>query len=318
MPRFELTGREIAELLRWMQDGVVSRQQLLEHGATDDDIRRLVRRNQLRRVHRGVFVNHTGELTLRQRQWVAVLAAWPAVLGRESALPLRQSHVIHVVVEEGRKVTVPELVSVHHSRHVRERADLRARPPRITPEHATLDVMAARIASDDVPGAYALLAEVAHQEYGLVDRLLEALAGRRRIAGRKTIEGLITDLRDGACSVLERGYLHRVERAHGLPRPSRQRHSRATGRRTDQDVRYDDFGVIIELDGRAYHEGAVARNNDARRDLAELATSDAVTARVTYGLVFGDACRTASWIARLLQRNGWTGSLRTCPACTAS
>jgi hypothetical protein len=57
------------------------------------------------------------------------------------------------------------------------------------------------------------------------------------------------------------------------------------------------------------------REGVARRDIAELATSDAVTARVTYGLVFGDACRTAAWIARILQRRGWPGRLLPCPAC---
>lgn len=91
---------------------------------------------------------------------------------------------------------------------------------------------------------------------------------------------MVTDLRDGACSVLERGYLHRVERAHGLPRASRQRRSTATGKRTAQDVRYVVYGVVVELDGRAFHDSPEARDNDARRDIAELATTDAVTARV--------------------------------------
>lgn len=126
---------------------------------------------------------------------------------------------------------------------------------------------------------------------------------------------MVTDLRDGACSVLERGYLHRVERAHGLPRGRRQAASEATGRRTDQDVRYDDFGLIVELDGRSIHDNPQAWDADAGRDLAELAASETLTARVTYGLVYGQACLTAHRIGQILQRRGWDGQLRACPDC---
>lgn len=313
--RFELTARGLPDLLRWMQDGVVTRQQLIDHGATDHDIRRLVRRNELRRLHPGVFVNHTGELTLRQRQWAAVFALWPAALAGESALPVKQGPVIHVAVEAGRRLEAPPRVVLHHVNHLRERVDGRARPPRLRVEHATLDAMASRIQRDDVPGAFALLAEVSHQHDTLHIQLLAALAARERISGRATIEGMITDLRDGACSVLERGYLQLVERTHGLPRATRQRTSHATGRRSVQDVRYDDFGVIVELDGLAFHDNPRARDTDARRDLAELANSNAVTARVTYGLVFREPCLTAMWIARILRRHGWRGHLRRCPSC---
>ena len=126
---------------------------------------------------------------------------------------------------------------------------------------------------------------------------------------------MLADLRDGACSVLERGYLHRVERAHGLPRGERQTRSIATGRSTYQDVRYRRQRVIVELDGRAFHDAPKDRDRDALRDLAELSGSGLVTTRVTYGLVFGDAYRTARLIAQLLRGRGWTGRPRSCPNC---
>ncbi|KUI19279.1 hypothetical protein AU192_05825 [Mycobacterium lehmannii] len=129
------------------------------------------------------------------------------------------------------------------------------------------------------------------------------------------MEAMLTDVRDGACSVLERGYLHRVERAHGLPRGERQIRSTATGRSTFQDVRYKRQGVVVELDGRAIHESPRDRDRDALRDLAELSRSDLVTIRVTYGLVFGGACRTALLIGDLFRRRGWTGRPRSCSTC---
>ncbi len=314
-PRFDLGHPDVAHLL-WVQDGVVTRRQLLERGATPADIRRLVRRRELRRVHQGVYVDHTGRLTRRQREWIAVLSAWPAALARETALPDRaSSRVVHIAIAHGRRVVAPSWVRVQRVTRLTERADLTLRPARMRLEHALIDVMSDRIGADDVPGAFAVLARTVASRRTDAPAVLAALATRGRVAHRRDIEGLLTDLRDGACSVLERGYLHRVERAHGLPRAWRQHRSGATGKRTDQDVHYVEYGVVVELDGRAFHDSAEARDNDARRDIAELATSDAVTARVTYGLVFGDACRTAMWIGRILQRRGWRGAVRPCPEC---
>lgn len=316
--RFDLTQPDVSELLRWVQDGVVTRSQLLEFGATPEDMRRMVRRRELTRVVPGVFVNHTGRLSREQREWVAVLAAWPAALTRESVLPDPPYRVVHIAVAHGRRLKVPGWIRVHRTSDFDLRADLSRRPPEVAIEHALIDVMSSRIAEDDVPSAFAALAQAAHTRRTGPDRILRALAERRRVAHRSIIERLLTDLRDGACSVLERGYLHRVERAHGLPRAHRQRQSLATGRRTDKDVIYDEYGVIVELDGRAHHDTPRAWDDDARRDLAELATIDAVTARVTYGLVFREACRTAGWIATILRRNGWTGQIHPCPRCRSA
>lgn len=178
--------------------------------------------------------------------------------------------------------------------------------------------MARRIADGDVAGAFTALTTVCHTRRTDPTRIAATLAARARVPGRKLIVPMIEDLRNGACSVLERGYLREVERAHGLPPAVRQRNSHSSGKRTDQDVRYDDFGVVIELDGRAFHDGSVARDADARRDLAELVVDAAVTARVTYGLVFRDGCWTAAMVAGLLRRRGWTGAFRRCPRCPAN
>ncbi|MFD4325120.1 hypothetical protein ACFWQC_10825 [Nocardioides sp. NPDC058538] len=57
---------------RRMQDGVATDAQLTAGGLTRIDIERSVRRNELRRVHPRVYVNHTGPLTWEQRAWAAV------------------------------------------------------------------------------------------------------------------------------------------------------------------------------------------------------------------------------------------------------
>ena len=103
----------------------------------------------------------------------------------------------------------------------------------------------------------------------------------------------------------------------GKPQPERGREvCRPVGLPvTAQDVRYDDYGLIVELDGRAFHDSPRARDDDAARDLAELAVRDDATARVTYGLVFRDGCTTAARIASVLIRRGWTGTPHRCPEC---
>ncbi|GAB2987856.1 hypothetical protein [Nocardioides montaniterrae] len=308
---------ELSHLLTWVQDGVVSRRQILRLGGTDHDIARLVRRRELAPMHTGVYVNHTGRPSRRQLEWAAVLACWPAALAEESALPGHPLDVVIVAVELHRRLKPPDRVWVRRTAGLPARVVPRARPPRVQLEHATIDVMARKVAADDIAGAFMTLAEVCQSRQTSPSKIAAALAGRGRVAGRRTIAAMLDDLTTGACSVLERGYLHHVERAHGLPRGTRQVLSTATGEMSRHDVRYEEFGVEVELDGRAFHDNARARDADARRDLAELVVSDVRTARLTYGMVYGAACWTARMIADLLRRHGWAGDLRPCPRCPA-
>lgn len=175
--------------------------------------------------------------------------------------------------------------------------------------------MVQHLAGDDVAAAFSELARTCFGRPDLPRTILSSLAERPRVAHRRMIEALLVDLRDGACSVLERLYLHHVERPHGLPTGSRQVVSRSTGRRTVIDVRYDEFGLIVELHGRAFHDSPEAYDADAERELAERAVGGSESLRITYGLVFRTGCRTAAWIATVLQRLGWEGTPRRCPRC---
>lgn len=197
---------------------------------------------------------------------------------------------------------------------VETRVDWRSNPPRQRTEHAVIDVMAKRIRSGDVAGAYGALTEACHRRTTAA-RVLVVLERRSRVHGRQLILGMLSDLRDGANSVLERGYLRNVERAHGLPRGERRQRSRSTGTRTDQDVRYEKYGLLVELDGRHVHDNAASWDADARRDLAELVVAEMATARMTYGLVFNEACGTARQLEVYFRRKGWSGEFIRCPRC---
>lgn len=302
-------------LLDRVQDGVVSRRQVLALGGTDNDIERMVRRRELTVVLPGVYVDHTGRLNRAQREWVAVLAYWPAALTLDSALPHPRVAAVQIAVGGHRHPSTPDWIIIDRTAGLDARVNWRGTPPKVLLEHATIDVMSRRVAKGDVAAAFTVLADVCQTRRTTASRIAETLASRGRVAGRPLIAGMLSDFATGASSVLERAYLRDVERAHGLPRPTRQRASRAGGKRSDQDVRYEAYDVVVELDGRAFHDTASARNADARRDLAELAVAGAVTARVTYGLVFGEPCWTAAMVGRILRANGWTGSFLRCPRC---
>jgi len=154
----------LARLLR-SQDGVVARSQLLDLGATASDIRRMLRRRELSVVHPGVYLDHTGRPSRRQREWAAVLALAPAALHRETALEaagLTQDQrrarepTIHVMVDARR--TPQDLPGVRIER-VRDAACWVAPgrlPPRARVEFAALKVAAGR----DESSAVAVLADV--------------------------------------------------------------------------------------------------------------------------------------------------------------
>lgn len=300
------------------QDGAVSRRQLLAAGRTESELRCWLRHRLLVVVHPGVYVDHTGALTWRQRAWAAVLLAWPSVLAGPSAIravvpwsrQVPEAGPIHVAVRHGRKVDEPEGVRVVQTRDLDERAQWLLSPPRQGLEEAVLDVAGD---ADDEAAAFALLAEVVSSRRTTPTRITAVLAGRRRQRRRTFLAAALKDLDHGACSVLERAYLLDVERAHGLPRAHRQVRASARGT-VFRDVLYRAFGVVVELDGRADHTHLEDRDRDLDRDL-DAAVDGLVTARLGHGQVLGRACLTALRIGRLLQKHGWTGSPHPCPSC---
>lgn len=304
------------------QAGVVAVRQLLALGAGDHDVRRWVRRRELARVHRGVYVVHTGEPTWLQRAWAAVLLLEPAALCHESALRLVEggepdrgrAAPIHVAVAHGRRVetTAPAIV-VHRKRELDTQVLWHLAPPRQRYEYAALDVAAA---APDELAAIAVLAAGVQRGRTTAARLLTASRSRPRVAGRAWLEAVLRDIADGTCSALEHGYLVRVERPHGLPRGRRQV-ADATG--TGRVYRDVDYGrLLVELDGRLHHDSAPARDRDLERDL-DAAVGGRDTVRLSWGQVFDRPCSTAAKVAVALRQRGWRGRPVACgPGCAVA
>lgn len=320
--RRSLDTDELAHVLV-VQDGVVSRRQILDLGGTDHDIARMLRRRDLTTLHRGVYVNHTGPPSRRQQEWAAVLYFWPAALTRESALPTpARSGPIHVAVSLGRRVSRLSGVVVHPTADLDRRVAWNLGPPRLRHADAVVEVasaLAAGAATDpaQVAAVFRHLADATQTRRTTAAALAADVRSRARLPGRALLLELLEDLQTGACSVLERGYLE-LERRHGLPTENRrQTTGRANGRAAYRDVDHSDYGQLIELDGRPFHDDATSRDLDAGRDLEAAVAEGVGTVRLTYGLVFRDGCTTIRRVATLLERGGWPGPFVRCPSCPA-
>lgn len=110
---------------------------------------------------------------------------------------------------------------------------------------------------------------------------------------------------------MELGYLHDVERAHGLPRGLRQH--RLAGGRQVRDILYEQYAVVVELDGRMGHEG-LGRFRDMRRDNEALLRGE-VTLRYGWSDVRGRSCAVAWQVASILIGRGWPGLPCRCSRC---
>ena len=296
------------------QSGVVARRQLLEEGLTDHDVRRLVRRRDLVPLRLGVYVAHTGEPTWLQQAWGAVLLHWPAALSHASALRAADGPgrivapgPIHVAVARQRGLDAPEGIRLHRMTALSERVLWNTSPPRVRIEEALIDLAAEAV---DDWSAIAVLADAVQARRTTPARIEETLGRRTRVARRVFLTAVLDDIATGTGSVLEHGYLTRVERPHELPRGQRQ----AQGRSVYRDVLYEDFAQVVELDGRAFHDSASQRDADLDRDL-DAALGGLASVRLGWGQVFGRPCHTAERIGALLRTRGWSGRPRRCRDC---
>jgi hypothetical protein len=309
-------SREVARLLR-DQCGVIGRRQVLATGLTRIDVDRMVRRREWVRLLPGVYVDHTGEPTWLQRCWAGVLYYAPAALAATSATRLvagpgwrhhDDTGPVWVAVASGRNVTARSGYRVRYLARFDEQVLLHVSPPRVRFEEACLDLV---MATPSELERIQLLAAACQSRCTTAQRLLAALARRTRVPQRRWLEAVLRDIGQGTWSVLEHGYLTKVERPHGLPRACRQAPSRRAGGQVYRDVSHPDLEQLIELDGFLFHNSPIARDADLERDL-DAAVAGQGTVRLGWGQVFGRPCRTAGKVGKLVVARGWTGTVRRC------
>lgn len=220
-----------------------------------------------------------------------------------------------VAVGSGRNVTERPGYRVRYLVDFDEQVLSHTHPPRMRFEEACLDVVAATRSPLD---RIQLLAGACQSRRTTAPRLVSALARRGRMPDRQWLYAVLRDIADGTCSVLEHGYLTRVERPHGLPRGRRQALGERSRQRVSGDVSYVPYDQHVELDGVLDHTSPASRDVDLERDL-DAALDGQGTVRLGWGQVFGRPCRTAGKVGILLASRGWTGTVRPCgPDCEAA
>lgn len=179
-------------------------------------------------------------------------------------------------------------------------------PPRTLVEDTVLDLCSRTSSEAEIVDLLA----TATQRLTTPGRLRAAVDRRSRLAHRSLITDVLADVAQGARSPLEFRWISNVEKPHSLPAPRRQ-YVLPSGQIADGA--YEEFRVLLELDGRAYHDGA-RRFRDWRRDNVS-SEMDWLTLRYGWHDTMVTGCESAGNLARVLGRRGWDGTLRRCPRC---
>lgn len=303
-----------ADLLKLaaLQAGVVTTEQAAAFGITKGPATRLVRDGRWHRVTPGLYFAADRAPDWRALAWGGVLLGGPdARLGGEAAGHLHGLNdppdVIEVMV-----AWTSVLKKRYPWRFVRERPGVRSprslgSPPRLTVEDTVID-LAERATEKQVID---LFTRAVSNRLTTCDRLRRAVAARSRLRHRRLMAMLLTDMADGVRSPLELNFASDVERAHNLPRGTRQLRSRRGA--AYRDVTYEEYQLIVELDGRLGHEG-IGRFRDMRRDNLALLLG-LLTLRYGWIDVVDRPCQVAWEIATVLAARGWTGVPSRCDRC---
>jgi hypothetical protein len=315
-----LRGRDGWRNLAAAQGGVVGRQQLRMLGISRSFVRVQLRARRWQRPLPRTFVTFTGPMSFATRAWAALVYAGPeSMLSHGAAAYLAglvdaPPDVIDVTVPHGHKVVRRSGVRPRQSRLYADKRHPTRTPPTTRLEDTVLDLT--DVASTEVAVVDVVLS-ACQRRLTTAARILLAGRNRKRLRWRALIAALLSDVRSGVRSALEREYLIRVERAHGLPRGTRNRAEGEAGHRRYRDVRYGKWRGVVELDGEAAHPREKRELDDLRDNELVLAEGTR-TLRYGWRSVVGSPCLVAAQVAQLLRSNGWPGVLRRCgPDCTA-
>jgi hypothetical protein len=220
-------------------------------------------------------------------------------------------HGVQVTIGVDRRVRSLAGVRIHYSFRIDATRHPTRTPPVTCIEETVLDLVDQAERAEDVE---MWVTRASQRRRTTPERLGIALDARRKIRWRSEVQSLLADASMGAETPLEIAYVQRVERAHGLPPGRRQRHRRAGRQSQWNDVEYEDFRTIVELDGRIGHADE-GRFRDYQRD-NDASVRGQVTLRYGWTDTTTMSCRVASQVAEVLKSNGWQGRPRPCgPFC---
>lgn len=302
-----------------LQSGVVSRQQVAAAGIPLSVIDNQLRYGRWQRLHSGVYATFTGPLDREAELWAVVLRLGPfSALSHYTAAELhgvttQHTGLIHVTVSPGLRVQPIGGVVIHRTVTFNQVRWTSSQLPRTSVADTVLDLTQVSRRLDD---AVDWICKGVGRGLTTPDLLMTALQARKRVRWRADLLGALGDVSDGVRSPLEYRYVRDVERAHGLPRAVRQAAVSIDDRTIYLDNLYEEAGVVVELDGAAYHPPE-QRWADSHRD-NDRATHGNLTLRYNWPDVTSRRCATAAQVAAVLGARGMTVRLCRCaPSCTA-
>jgi hypothetical protein len=271
------------------QGGVVSRKQLLARGITAKSIERRLEAGRLRVIHRGVFAVGHDAIPIRGRLCAALLVAGP-----DSALSHRTAAYVLTLLP-----SMPPFVDVTTAgRAPRNRPGLvfhhattlettkRHGLPVTTPIRTLRDLAATRPHAEvERAASEALVLKL------ITKHQLETQQG----PGAAILASLVRTGIGPTRSGLERAFLKAVVRA-GVPEP-------IVGHRIGPytvDFFWPSHNLVVETDGADYHDHAIARRRDAKRD-AYLQDRGLTVVRVPED----ELPEAPATLARVLSRPAW-------------
>ncbi|ROR72610.1 DUF559 domain-containing protein [Bogoriella caseilytica] len=228
---------------------------------------------------------------------LAATLTWPGcVVGLRTAaailgFPVRDDGLVHVICPESRR---PRRGIVPHRWQLQQCETVRLPDYRISnPRRTAIDCLA----HFDSHEADSLLVWLLAYEKLSADALEEAIAARAGWTGTAQLRRLLRVARSGAWSELERR-LHRLMRRAGLtgwqPNVSITAHGRIIAR---VDVLFEHAKLVIEADGRAYHQDFHAE----RARLNALSLAGYTVLRFTWHDISEEPTRVAAEIRRALR-----------------
>lgn len=286
--------------------GVITTGLAREEGFSAKAVAHRVKVGRWQRLHPGVFLTNTGEVT-----WEIRAAAALAKAGQPCALACFSALAAVGLSKKTRALTI--LVPNHRQVSVRGARIIRTRSmPRIlvggltaTPVARSLIDVAALpgVSMDEV---ISLCARASQEGDTTVDKLVVELAGRRQHPRRADLRLALGDIGEGIESLAEHRFLSRVGTAHCLPAFGLQV-DKAHGR---VDFDNEEFGVTVEVDGQLWHAGE-RFHSDRRRD-RKTSARGGVAVRATWWDVSQEPCDLAADLADIFRHRGWRGSPRAC------
>lgn len=248
------------------QGGVVSRRQAYAAGLTRGEVRAQVRARRWQRVWSCSLCLHTGPVSGEGLDWAAVFeGGGRAMLDGEAALLASglknyEASTRRVSVPRGVKPLRGAGLDIRRTRRWSEDDRAASGVPRTRVPVAA--VRAAMWATSDKQAALLLTMPV---QQGLTTATLlgQALLAVRRDRRRSLMHDVVLDLVGGVRSLGELDFARECRR-RGLPEPTRQTVRRGRDGRHYLDVSWDDFDLVVEVDG-IHHSWATTVVPDALR-----------------------------------------------------